>query len=177
MTIYPTTLKLLTCQRKLQPKSCNNSKLYLHAMGYHERSFLTLDNSLLFAIIPSLQSHITSPIARSPRYPQSNGEAERTVRPVKALLKKADDPLLALLACRSTPLKNGYSPAELLMCRRLCTTVPVVPEQLQAKMPDYSLLGRRERNEDAAETQHTSWIPWHQEISSGFSRTKLKEQC
>ena len=67
--------------------------------------------------------HTTS----SPRYPQSNGEAERAVRTIKALLKKADDPLLALLAYRSTPLKNGYSPAELLMCRRLCTTVPVVP--------------------------------------------------
>ena len=85
--------------------------------------------------------HTTS----SPRYPQSNGEAERAVRTIKALLKKADDPLLALLAYRSTPLKNGYSPAELLMCRRLRSTVPVVPEQLQPKMPDHSLLARRER--------------------------------
>ena len=31
------------------------------------------------------------------------------------------------------------------MCRRLRTTVPVVPEQLQPKMPDYGLLARRER--------------------------------
>ena len=87
--------------------------------------------------------HTTS----SPRYPQSNGEAERAVRTIKALLKKADDPLLAILAYR-------YSPAELLMCRRLRTTVPVVPEQLQPKMPDYGLLARRERerDEDAAET-------------------------
>ena len=85
--------------------------------------------------------HTTS----SPRYPQSNGEAERAVRTIKALLKKADDPPLALLAYRSTPLKNGYSPAELLMCRKLRTTVPVVPEQLQPKMPDYDSLARRER--------------------------------
>ena len=56
-----------------------------------------------------------------------------------------DDPPLALLAYRSTPLKNGYSPAELLMCRKLRTTVPVVPEQLQPKMPDYDSLARRER--------------------------------
>ena len=85
--------------------------------------------------------HTTS----SPTYPQSNGEAKRAVRTIKALLKKADDPLLALLAYRSTPLKNGYSPAELLMCRRLRTTVPVVPELLQPKMPDYGLLACRAR--------------------------------
>ena len=94
--------------------------------------------------------HTTS----SPRYPQSNGEAERAVRTIKALLKKADDPLLALLAYRSTPLKNGYSPAELLMCRRLRTTVPVVPEQLQPKMPDYGSLARRER-EMRMQQKHT----------------------
>ena len=86
--------------------------------------------------------HTTS----SPRYPQSNGEAERAVRTIKALLKKAHDPPFALLAYRSTPLKNGYSPAELLMCRKLHSTVPVVPEQLQPKMLDYDSLARRERN-------------------------------
>ena len=63
--------------------------------------------------------HTTS----SSRYPQSIGEAERAVRTIKALLKKADDPLLTLLAYRSTPLKDGYSPAELLMCTCLVLTV------------------------------------------------------
>ena len=48
-----------------------------------------------------------------------NGEAERAVQTVKNLLKKANDPYLALLAYRSTPLEIGYSPSELLMCRKL----------------------------------------------------------
>ena len=36
----------------------------------------------------------------SPKHPQSNGEAKRGVKTVKALLKKAEDPYLALSAYR-----------------------------------------------------------------------------
>lgn len=48
---------------------------------------------------------------------------------MKNLLKKSGDPCLALLAYRSTPLEVGYSPAELLMSRRLRTTVPDIQKQ------------------------------------------------
>ena len=44
--------------------------------------------------------HVTS----SPRYPQSNGQAERTVQTVKRLMMKAENPYLVLLMYRSTPL-------------------------------------------------------------------------
>ena len=66
--------------------------------------------------------HLTS----SPRFPQSNGKAERAVQTVKNLLKKAQDPYKALLDYRSTPLEGiGFSPSQLLMSRRLKTTLPV----------------------------------------------------
>ena len=65
-----------------------------------------------------------------------DGEAERAVQTIKNLLRKADDPYQALLVYRATPLRNGYSPAELLMNRRLRTSLPLVPTQLEPSVPD-----------------------------------------
>ena len=71
-------------------------------------------------------THVTSP----PRYPRSNGEAQKAVRTIKNLLKKVADPYDALLLHRATPLNNGYPPAELLMCRKLKTKLPTLPTTL-----------------------------------------------
>ena len=86
-----------------------------------------------------------APITSSPKYPQSNGEAERAVRTIKSLLKKAEDPYLTLLTYRSTPLQNGYSSAELLMCGRLRTTVPIVSEKLKPSLPNYPSVQAKEK--------------------------------
>lgn len=68
--------------------------------------------------------HVTS----SPHHAQSNRKAEKGVHIVKQLLKKASDgksdPYLALLSYRATPLEHGASPAELLMNRKIRTTLP-----------------------------------------------------
>ncbi len=87
----------------------------------------------------------------SPHYQQSNGEAERLVQTVKNLLVKAEDPYLALLAYRATPLSNGCSPAELLMGRKLRTTLPTVPSELEPKWPDFDLLRKKDNELKAAQ--------------------------
>jgi transposase InsO family protein len=71
----------------------------------------------------------------SPHHHEGNGEAERAVATVKNFLAKAEDPYLALLQYRATPLQNGYSPAEMSMGRRLRTRVPVFPTSLVPVWP------------------------------------------
>ena len=82
-----------------------------------------------FAGVYSFQ-HVTS----SPRYQQSNGAAERAVQMIKSITKKEDDPYLGLLAYRSSPLGNRVSPGELLMGRKLRSTVPAHPNVSQPKL-------------------------------------------
>ena len=84
--------------------------------------------------------HVTS----SPRYPQSNGEAERAVRIMKGLLKRNDDQHIALMVYRSTPLQNGLSPAEMLMVRQLCTQLPILPIALKPRGSHGASLERKE---------------------------------
>lgn len=79
-------------------------------------------------------------IHSSPHFPQSNGMAERTIRTVKSVLKSAAksgvDPHLALLHLRNTPVTGlQYSPAQLLMCRMLKSTLPVTKAALMPSMP------------------------------------------
>ncbi|XP_011410334.1 PREDICTED: uncharacterized protein K02A2.6-like [Amphimedon queenslandica] len=96
-------------------------------------------------------THITS----SPLYPQSNGLAERSVRTVKGLLQDAEDPYLALLAYRATPLPwCHFSPAELLMGRRIRTEVPQTQEQFKPKWPYLEKFERAEERHKLKQKQN-----------------------
>jgi len=59
----------------------------------------------------------------SPRYPESNGMAERAVGTIKTLWSKSSDKDSALLAYRATPLISGFSPGELMFSRSMRTSL------------------------------------------------------
>ena len=61
------------------------------------------------------------------------------------LLVKNQDPYMAMLAYRATPLENGYSPAEMLMGRKLRTTLSQTAKQLEPSLPNTNKLRDKEK--------------------------------
>jgi len=78
----------------------------------------------------------------SPNYPASNGMVERAIQTVKSLLTKSyedsKDSFAAVLNYNITPKPDMPSPSQLIMGRRLRTTLPVTKSILR---PIYSLKG------------------------------------
>ncbi|XP_064482547.1 uncharacterized protein K02A2.6-like [Ornithodoros turicata] len=95
----------------------------------------------------------------SPRFPQSNGFVEAAVRVIKLSLKKSDDAYKALQSYRATPLGNGFSPAQLLMGRRLRTSLPTAASLLSPKTPDRNQL--RQWEERRIEMQKRNYDQRH----------------
>ena len=105
-------------------------------------------------------------IISSPKYPQSNGEAERMMQTAKNLLTKSVGPFEALLAYRATPLENGFSPAELCMGRRLHTTLPLPPSKLTPQWPELTKLREKEANIKTEQTKEYNRRHAVKELSS-----------
>lgn len=75
-----------------------------------------------------------------------NRFAERAVKTIKqVLLKSPKDPYLAVLSYRATPLSRcGRSPSELLMGRKVRTTLPLLQQQL---VPEWNFLSEFEQKD------------------------------
>ncbi|XP_062574843.1 uncharacterized protein K02A2.6-like [Saccostrea cucullata] len=85
--------------------------------------------------------HVTSSL----HLPQANGQAERTVRTVKNLLRKAKDPYKSLLDYRNTNIEEiGLSPAQMFLGRRLKTDLPTASPLLSAATSSNDLKMRME---------------------------------
>ena len=93
-----------------------NTRLFEVIMvpNIHHRNLCKFANSYEF-------NHITS----SPDFLKSNGQVEGIGLTVKRLLKRSNDPYLALLSYCATPLPRcDLSPTQLSMGRRIRTPIP-----------------------------------------------------
>ena len=90
----------------------------------------------------------------SPEHAASNGQSERMIGTVKQLMRKANeesrDPHLALLAYRNTSVAGmPYSPAELLMSRKLRDNLPTTESLLKPRVAEHAYARLRERQKKA----------------------------
>ena len=121
--------------------------------------------------------HVTS----SPRYPQSNGQAERAIGTVKSLMKKAiedgSDVQLALLNFRNT-VREGYSasPAQLLFGRRCRMFFPIQRAMLSPQLAA-DVSRDRKKSKNAQSVQHNKSAHNLTPIAPGSAiRMKLPSQ-
>jgi len=106
---------------------------------YNSNQFCEFAKSYGFA-------HSTS----SPRYPESNGLAERCVQTVKNMWKKSDDFYMSLMVYKATPLESGFTPAELMLGRNIRTGLPqlVMEKKEVFRERDKQLKARQKQNFD-----------------------------
>ncbi|CAB4034950.1 Hypothetical predicted protein [Paramuricea clavata] len=64
------------------------------------------------------------------------------------------DPLIGILEYRSTPLDIVYSPAELLQGRLLRSVIPILPQQLEPKFIDHSVVRSKLESKRAHEKKY-----------------------
>jgi hypothetical protein len=87
---------------------------------------------------------------------QSNGLSEAGVKAAKHLLAKvtdaAEDYEEALAAYRNTPRADGFSPAQLMLGRRMKGHLPMTIEQLKVKSDNFNV-GRKEREKTLTKTK------------------------
>ena len=108
----------------------------------------------------------------SPKYSQSNGEAERGVQTFKKLIKKNENVDQALLCYRDAPLQNGYSPAQLLMGRGLNSMGILAEKQIDLKgLKDFEA---RYRNKQADQYNRRHRVKIRTEVQVG-DRVTLKD--
>ena len=101
-------------------------------------------------------------ITSSPRYPQSNGLAEKSVGIVKKWLKKSLDIQECLLEYRNIPLTGiSYSPSQLLMNRLCRTKIPTTQQALKPSIPQQArkLLKERQLKQKEFYDRNTKSLP------------------
>lgn len=99
-----------------------------------------VDHSFRHKYSKSLLKFGNSPTSLPFLYAQSNGMAERNVQTAKNIFKKVfeerKDMYLALLHYRNMLIFENFSPSQILMSRKLRSTIPTSDKELLPKIID-----------------------------------------
>ncbi|GBM76306.1 hypothetical protein AVEN_166163-1, partial [Araneus ventricosus] len=117
----------------------------------------------------------------SAKYPKSNGQVERTIQTVKQLFRKtladSKDPYLALLLYRATPVLGSiYSPAELLMNRKLSTVLPSLSIHRGVQNESYHNYQKKLRDRRAMIKSYRRTLPELRPGSSVFVQNRVRQR-
>ena len=109
----------------------------------------------------------------SPYHSCDNGLSEKGVGIAKKLLKKAkqsgQEPYLALLEYRNTPLECGYSPAQLLYNRRTKSVIPATNDLLKPKLVNDRIVQEKMQKSKSLQKQN------HDKTSKSLSPLKVND--
>ncbi|GBN15559.1 Retrovirus-related Pol polyprotein from transposon 297 [Araneus ventricosus] len=116
----------------------------------------------------------------SAKYPKSNGKVEKTIQTVKQIFRKtladSKDPCLALLLYRATPVLGSiYSPAELLMNRKLSTVLPSLSIHRRVKNESYYNYQKKLTDRRAMIKSYRRTLPELQPGSSVFVQNRVRQ--
>nr|CAI5837085.1 unnamed protein product [Callosobruchus analis] len=105
-------------------------------------------------------------ITSSSYFSQSNRYVEASVKTAKKFIKKGSDIYLSLLAYRTTPLENGFSPAELMYNHKIRSHLPILPKVLNEKVDTRPIF----RREDRYRNLHLIPAKYHHFVPNNFER-------
>ena len=118
-------------------------------------------------------------VMSSPTYAKSNGLAERNVQTAKNIFKKVfedhKDIHLALLFYRNMPIFDNVCPAQLLMSRKLRTTIPVKDSYLKPAVIGTKMYSKFLESTQQAQ-QHNYNKPGVRELTDIRPNTKVTVQ-
>ena len=121
-------------------------KVFLQGMGFHNLFTLTMAHNFIQKLTSSLRQSIslyTSQVVRITHKVIGRQNGQWVLHVSRACNYQCT---VLHLVYRSTPLEFGFSPAELLMSRRLCTTIPTTTVSRQSEVLVKSLMREKDKH-------------------------------
>ena len=165
----------------MNEQSSSEIKSIFASHGYFKRLYLTRHPHIHPMNTRNLQPNMVLPTQQAAHAIFKVTGKQKAVKAIKSLLNKNDDLYIALMTYWSLPRYNGFLSSELLMNRRLHTTLPILDSALQSSISKYSVVHHHERetmrkaNSKKFDTRHRAYS-YSRYIASRKTRVDIGEE-